>query len=60
MWERISAFGISHSVDFAKGDSVLHVPISILHQAVPKSRNSARLLKLSSKIDQRVAQKKKV
>lgn len=58
MWiERVSAFGIAHSVDFSKSDSLLHVPINVLNQAVPRTRNSKRLLKLSAKIDNR---KKKV
>lgn len=59
MWERVSAFGVSHSVDFSKaaGDSILHVPLNIARQAVPKVRESPRLLKLAGKIDERTARK---
>lgn len=54
---RVSAFGIAHSVDFAKGDSALHIPISVINQVAPRTRNSARLMRISQKIDNRVARK---
>lgn len=52
-----SAFGVEHG-EISKGNSALHVPVSLIHMAVPRTRNSAKLLKLSEKIDNRIARKK--
>lgn len=56
---RVSAFGIAHSVDFGKADSALHIPISLLHQVAPRTRNSGKLVKITQKIDQRTARKQR-
>jgi hypothetical protein len=53
MIKHISAFGIAHSVDFSKSDSVLHVPLNIVRQIAPRTTDSPRLLKLAGKIDRK-------